>query len=194
MEATVCSPGSHGSARSWEFSLSSPGNLPERVEGGQVSYDWLQTLGVQPLLGRLFSPQEDVAGAGNFVVLSSALWKNRYAGDPSIIGKTIQLDGAPSTVVGVMPPGFNGFTGSELLWTPLQLRSEGGVNSSPNLHWLNGCIRLPDGMSLAQARSQLDSIAARLHREMPLVTRVLASSCLSSTTYSPRMCVPRCLC
>jgi putative ABC transport system permease protein len=150
---------------SWEFNLSSPGNLPERVEGGQVSYDWLQTLGVQPLLGRPFSPQEDVAGAGNLVVLSSALWKNRYAGDPSIIGKTIQLDGAPSTVVGVMPPGFNGFTGSELLWTPLQLRSEGGVNSSPNLHWLNGCIRLPDGMSLAQARSQLDSIAARLHRE-----------------------------
>src|ERR1700722_17409460 len=156
-----------GAHVSWEFNLSGSGAQSERLAGGQVSYDWFPTLGVEPLLGRLFSPQEDIAGAGNFVLLSTALWKNRYGGDPGIVGKPIQLDGAPYTVVGVMPSGFRGFIGKELLWTPLQLRPQGGVNSSPTIHWLSGYIRLPNGVSLAQARSELDSVAARLHRQDP---------------------------
>ncbi len=156
-----------GAHVSWEFNLSGSGAQSERLAGGQVSYDWFPTLGVEPLLGRLFSPQEDIAGAGNFVLLSTALWKNRYGGDPGIVGKPIQLDGAPYTVVGVMPSGFSGFIGKELLWTPLQLRPQGGVNSSPTIHWLSGYIRLPNGVSLAQARSELDSVAARLHRQDP---------------------------
>lgn len=152
---------------SWEFNLSRVGTQPERVAGGEVSYDWLPILGAEPMLGRLFSPQEDVAGAGNFVVLSSALWKARYSANPDIVGKPIQLDGTPYTVVGVMPAGFNGFNGKELLWTPLQLHPGSGVGASPNFHWLGGCIRLPNGMSLSQARSELDAIAARLHRQDP---------------------------
>jgi predicted permease len=152
---------------SWEFNLSGTGTQPEHVLGGKVSYDWLPTLGVEPVLGRFFSTQEDVPGAGNFVVLSSALWKTRYAANPDIVGKTIQLDGAPYTVVGVMPVSFNGFDGQELLWTPLQLRLGSGIGASPNLHWLSGCVRLPEGVSLKQARSQLDAVAARLHRQDP---------------------------
>ena len=81
---------------SWEFNLSGAGTQPERVPGGEVSYDWLPTLGVEPILGRLFSAQEDVPGSGNFVVLSSALWKSRYGANPNIVGQSIQLDGAPS--------------------------------------------------------------------------------------------------
>ena len=152
---------------SWEFNLSGAGTQPERVPGGEVSYDWLPTLGVEPILGRFFSAQEDVPGSGNFVVLSSALWKSRYGANPNIVGQSIQLDGAPYTVVGVMPAGFNGFDGKELLWTPLQLRPGSGVGASPNVHWLSGCIRLPDGVSLKQARSELDAVAARLHRQDP---------------------------
>ncbi len=151
----------------WQFNLSSIGAQPERVSGGQVSYDLLPVLGVQPILGRSFSVQEDVAGSGNFVLLSSVLWKGRYAADPHIVGKPIQLDGAPYTVVGVMPPAFHGFDGKELLWTPLQLRRDSGIGSSPNFHWLGGTIRLPDGVSLQQARSELDAVATRLHREDP---------------------------
>jgi predicted permease len=151
----------------WEFNLSAAGTQPERVAGGEASYDWLPTLGVEPMLGRFFSAKEDVAGAGNFVVLSSALWKSRYNANPDIVGKPIQLDGAPYTVVGVMPAGFNGFSGKELLWTPLQLHTNSGIGASPNFHWLSGCIRLPDGVSLAQARGELDAVAARLHRQDP---------------------------
>lgn len=150
---------------SWEFNLSGPETQPERVPGGEVSYDWLPTLGVEPALGRFFSEQEDVAGSGNFVLISSALWKSRYNANPNIVGQSIQLDGAPYTVVGVMPDGFNGFDGKELLWTPLQLRVGSGVGASPNVHWLSGYIRLPDGVTLEQARSELDTVAARLHRE-----------------------------
>jgi predicted permease len=151
----------------WQFNLSSIGAQPERVPGGEVSYDLLPVLGIQPMLGRSFSAQEDVAGSGNFVLLSSVLWKSRYGADPHIVGKSIQLDGAPYTVVGVMPAGFHGFDGKELLWTPLQLRRDSGIGASPNLHWLGGFIRLPDGVSLKQARSELNAVATRLHREDP---------------------------
>jgi putative ABC transport system permease protein len=156
-----------GAHVSWQFNLSSIGAQPERIAGGQVSYDWLPVLGVQPMLGRLFSAQEDVAGSGNFVLLSWVLWKDRYGADPRIVGKSIQLDTAPYTVVGVMPAGFNDFDGKELLWTPLQLRRDSGIGSSPNFHWLGSCIRLPDGVSLQQARGELDAVASRLHREDP---------------------------
>jgi putative ABC transport system permease protein len=156
-----------GAHASWEFNLSSTGAQPERVTGGEVSYDWLPALGVEPMLGRFFSAQEDVVGAGNFALLSSVLWKDRYGADPEIVGKPIQLDGAPYTVVGVMPAGFNGFDGKELLWIPLQLHLGNGISSSPNLHWLSPCIRLPRGVSLSQAQGQLEAVAARLHRQDP---------------------------
>lgn len=91
-----------GAHVSWEFNLSGAGTQPERVPGGEISYDWLPTLGIEPILGRFFSVQEDVAGAGNFVVLGFALWKGRYGAKPNIVGQSIQLDGAPYTVVGVI--------------------------------------------------------------------------------------------
>src|SRR6204780_3209036 len=80
-----------GAHVSWQFNLSSVGAQPERVAGGQVSNDLLPVLGIQPVLGRLFSAREDVAGSGNFVVLSWVLWKDRYGADPRIAGKSIQL-------------------------------------------------------------------------------------------------------
>jgi putative ABC transport system permease protein len=158
-----------GAHISWQFNISSPGDPPQRISGGVVSYDFLPILGAQPLLGQLFSPQQDQPGAGQFVMLSYAFWKNRFGADPHIVGKPIQIDGAPYTVIGVMPAGFNGFDGKELLWTLLQLRHDSGTGSSPNLHWLGACIRLPDGVSLKQARSELDAVATCLHRENPSI-------------------------
>lgn len=156
-----------GAHVSWQFNLSGIGTAPERVDGGKVSADLMQVLAVHPLLGRVFSAQEDLPGAGNFVLLSSALWRDRYGADRRITGKSIQIDGAPYTVVGVMPSGFNGFSGKELLWTPLHLSLGSGLGVSPNIHWLSGIIRLPNGVSLRQARSRLDAVAARLHRADP---------------------------
>jgi len=156
-----------GAHVSWQFNISRPGELAQRIPGAVISHDFLPVLGAKPMLGRLFSPQDDHSGAGQFVILSYAFWKNRFGTDRDIVGKSIQIDGTPYTVVGVMPAGFNGFDGKELLWTLLQLRRDSGTGSSPNVHWLTGVIRLPDGMSLKQARSEIDAEASRLHSENP---------------------------
>lgn len=154
-----------GAFVAWQFNLSNNKDAPERIAGGKVTYDMLQTLGVEAAVGRTFSAQEDVAGSGNFVVLSDALWKTRYKSDGNMAGKAIQLDGMPYTVVGVMPAGFHVFSDTELLWTPLQLQRATGISSSPNIHWLQGFVRLPDGVSVKEAQAELNSVAARLHRD-----------------------------
>lgn len=150
-----------------QFNLSSTHDQPERILGAQVSYETLPLLGVQPALGRFFTSQEDIDGAGNSIILSYALWQDRFHGDPHIIGQPIQINGSPSTVVGVMPSGFDIFGGQELLWAPLQLSLNSGFSTSPNIHWLQGFIRLPQGVTPQQARSQLDVIAARIHSQDP---------------------------
>jgi hypothetical protein len=141
--------------------------LVELDRYGKTTPGFFEKINLRRCLDGCFRHKKTWAGAGNFVVLSSALWKGRYGADPGIVGKPIQLDEATYSVIGVMPAGFNGFTGKELLWTPMQLHPDSGVSSSPTFHWLSGCIRLPDGVSLVQARSELDSIAARLHQQDP---------------------------
>jgi len=154
-----------GAHVAWQFNLSNPGETPERIIGGKISYDLFPTFGVVPVLGRFFTPEEDAPNSGHFVLLSNTIWKNRFRSDHAIVGKAISLDGAPYTVVGVMPAGFSYFGNKDLLWTPLELERGGGIGGSPNIHWLLGFIRLPDGMTLKQAQVQLDSVAARLHQE-----------------------------
>ena len=82
-------------------------DVPERIGGGRVNFDLLPVLGVQPVLGRMFSAEEDHPGAGSVVILSHALWSTRFGSRNDILGQAINLDGTPYTVVGVMPPGFS---------------------------------------------------------------------------------------
>lgn len=154
-----------GAHVAWQFNLNNSGEAPERIVGGKISYDLFPIFGVAPALGRLFTPQEDTPNSGHFVLLSNTIWKNRFKSDPAIVGKSISLDGAPYSVVGVMPAGFSYFGNKDLLWTPLQLERNGGIGASPNIHWLLGFIRLPDGLTLKQAQAQLDSVATRLHND-----------------------------
>jgi putative ABC transport system permease protein len=154
-----------GAHVAWQYNLSNPGESPERIVGGKVSYDLFPTLGVAPAKGRLFTRQEDAPNSGHTVLLSNSIWRNRYKSDPAIVGKAVSLDGNPYTVVGVMPEGFTYFGNKDLLWTPLQLERGGGVGASPNIHWLLGFIRLPGGLTLKQAQAQLDSVAAHLHHD-----------------------------
>ena len=87
------------------FNLSGDGP-PERLPGARVSANYFTLLGVQPQLGRTFNEDEDRRGDDRVVILNNGLWKRRFAGDPSIVGKTLRLDGVPYTVVGVLPPTF----------------------------------------------------------------------------------------
>ena len=146
---------------------------PQQVSVEFVSPDFFSILGVNPLLGRGFVAEDAQAGKSNVAILSYALWKSRYGADPNIIGKTIQLNGASDTVVGVLPAGFDWYI-SEMsftserpqIWTPLEI--------PPAWHdwtkvgrFLRVVARLKPGVSLRQAQAQMDTIAASLAAHNP---------------------------
>jgi len=128
---------------------------PERVVGIAVSEDWGETLGVQPVLGRLFLPEEESAGEdAGVLLLSYGSWQRRFGGSPSVIGEVLELDGRQHTVVGVMPPGFNYPYDAEL-WVPMRVRAgQAGVWS------FNVPARLKPGWTVEQARDDLRAVAA----------------------------------
>lgn len=95
-----------GAADNWVPNLTG-GSQPESVQALRVTSDILPMLGIRPLAGRVFLPEEEEPGKEHEVVLSHRLWQRRYAGDPKIIGQSVHLNGEPYTVVGVMPRGFD---------------------------------------------------------------------------------------
>src|SRR5580693_3058038 len=96
------------------------GGIPERLRGSQVSGDFFSTLGVQPMLGRNFLPEEDRPGARRVAILSHRLWVRRFGADPRVLERPLKLNGESYAVVGVMPPGFR-FPSVAELWTPFCL-------------------------------------------------------------------------
>jgi putative ABC transport system permease protein len=142
-------------------------DLPERIQGGKVNSDLMPVLGVQPVLGRMFSAEEDHPGAGAVVILSHALWSTRFGSRTDILGQAVNLDGAPFTVVGVMPAGFHVQSDQELFWIPLQLESVNAQAAARNVHWLFAYTRLPDGIRPEQMQATLDAIAAQLKKQDP---------------------------
>jgi putative ABC transport system permease protein len=141
--------------------------LPERIAGGKVNYDLLPMLGVQPIIGRMFSGDEDRPGAGAVVILSHALWSTRFASRQDVLGQTVDLDGMPYTVVGVMPSGFHVLADNELFWIPLQLESANAQAAARNVHWLFAFTRLPQETGQKEVQAKLDAVAARLKAQDP---------------------------
>ena len=147
------------------MNVSDQGRAPERYSGAAVTANLFTLVGEAPMLGRSFLPEDDRRGAPAVVLLGSSIFKNRYAGDPAIIGRTIRVNEVPSVVIGVMPEGFR-FPSSADLWRPLssiagleqQTRSARGFE-------LMG--RLAPGASREQAQAELDAVAARLATEFP---------------------------
>jgi predicted permease len=137
---------------------------PERVAVEAVSPTLFQVLGVAPLLGRTFRPEEDRPGAPCTVILAHELWQRRYGGDPGIVGRTIVADEAPCRVIGVMPPGFR-FWVNQDAWVPLFNRHEVvPVRLVRNLLMI---ARLRPGVPLAAAQADLRAVAARLAAQHP---------------------------
>ena len=129
------------------------GETPELVSGGRVSPDYFRVLGVTPAMGRTFSREEDVPGRDNVAIISNRAWRTRFNEDPAILGSTIQVDGTPRTVIGVMPPSFDVTADFEEIWTPLALTRE-----YANLHsarFLDFFGRLREGVTTRQAEAAL---------------------------------------
>jgi putative ABC transport system permease protein len=146
---------------------------PQRVFGELVSGNFFTMLGVRPALGRTFLPDEDTTpNRDAVVVLSHTCWQRRFAGDPSIVGRTLTLNGRAFTVIGVGPQGFHGVEPylNIDMWVPMMMQP--AVGGSDRLaargnHWLEVMVRLKPGVPLRRAESDLQVIAAGIARAYP---------------------------
>jgi putative ABC transport system permease protein len=139
---------------------------PEQVSGVRVTASFFRTLGVQPMLGRGFLPDEETAGRDRVVVLSHGLWTRRYGADETLVGKTVKIDGTDFTVVGVMPPqfAFQFWSGPRELWVPAGY-TEG--DQSRGSHSFVAFGRIKAGVTFAQAQAEMNTIGRRLSEQYP---------------------------
>ena len=143
------------------------GGEPRRLDGISVSADLFPTLGVAPRLGRTFTADDDRPGAAATVILSDRLWKTEFGGDPGIVGRSVTLDDRPSTIVGVMPPTFHFPTSDTMLWVTNRFAESDYGDGERTNNWLEAVGRLRPRVSLEQARTEMDAIAARSRAQHP---------------------------
>ncbi|MBI1791983.1 MAG: ABC transporter permease [Acidobacteria bacterium] len=140
------------------------GEQPERISAGRASANLWPLLGVDTALGRTFTPEENQPGRGSVAVISHGLWQRRFGADPQLAGKTLNLDGALFTAIGVLPPGFAfsaGLAAPPDLWLPLEFRPDPN-RTRGNLRLI---ARLRTGVSLAHAQSNMTAVGQRLAEE-----------------------------
>jgi putative ABC transport system permease protein len=142
---------------------------PERLSLARVAAPFFAVTGVRPIVGRAFTAAEDVQGGPRVVMLSAELWRRRFAGDPTIVGKTVTLDGAPYQVVGILPDGFRlplQFAGDYAqAFVPIQLGPP--VEDNRATHYLNALARLRPGVTVAQAVRRMTEYLEQFKRERP---------------------------
>ena len=146
------------------FALSTATGV-QQTDGATVSGGFFRMLGIIPVLGRDFRAGEDSASATRTVILSYSSWKNRYGGRPDVLGRTITLDGASNIIIGVLPQGFHfAPAGPAEFWTALHASSNPEGRGE---HGLLAIARLKEGVSLATASLDMNSIARRLAKQYP---------------------------
>ena len=138
---------------------------PERVLGGRATHSWFTAMGVAPQQGRVFTSSEDAPGSDRVVVLSHRLWTRRYGADPALVGRAIQLNSVPFTVIGVMPPLFDVTTDAEELWVPIAFTP--AQLATHDEHYLSVIGRLAAGASQAQAAAEMRSIHLQMQKLYP---------------------------
>ena len=151
-------------AVSWGSATIGNGDQPFWVEGSLVSPSYFDVFGLRAEIGRTFLPGDDEPGHDHVVVLSHRLWVSKFAGDRAIVGSMIRLDGDLHTVIGVLPEGTNLHFYDTPLWRPLP-RQAVSVRAVRDLQVVEA--RLKPGVTVAQARAQLNAIADRLARQYP---------------------------
>jgi putative ABC transport system permease protein len=152
--------------RGYNLSPSDSNQQAEQVSGLRVSAGYFPALGIKPFLGRTFLPEEEIRGKDHEVVLSYGLWKNRYGGDAALLGKTIKIDGADFTVIGVMPRQFEWqfWSNQRQLWVPVgYTKTDYGRDENSFIE----IARLKPGVTVAQASAEVEGIASRLAKQYP---------------------------
>ena len=138
---------------------------PERLESSAVTSELLPLLGIQPMLGRLFSAADERTGVPGTALLSYRLWQAAFGGDIGAIGRKVVLDGAPFTIIGIMPRDFHFPTREIDLWTPKQFEEQDFEDRNNN--YLNVVAKLRRGVSVGQARAEMGVVTAQLERQYP---------------------------
>ncbi len=156
----------------------SGGGEPLQLSLGLVAGDFFGVFGAQPALGRTLAPADDVPGGAQVLVLSHQLWQEQFAGDPSVIGRTVTLAGKSYTVVGVMPADFRSIRGEADLFAPIQVFYPAAAKSR-GAHLLGLYALLRPGVTLDQAQSELRVIDQRLAQNNPEENRNRQSVLLS---------------
>lgn len=153
-------------ATTWTENMNLGGDQAERIRAFEITSNMFRVLGIRPFLGRSFQPQEEKTGPPRVAILGYGLWQKRFAADPSILQKTITLDGQSYAVIGVMPRGFDaGILPNPDVLLPLKLDSPLALDRSS--HAILGYGRLRNGVSVATANRELQSIARQLTAEYP---------------------------
>jgi putative ABC transport system permease protein len=153
----------------WSPTLTGVGGDPQRLQGTRASGLIFKTLGVAPILGRPFTPEEDVPGKNHVVVLGYGFWQRQFGGEPGIVGKRIVLNGEPYDVIGVMPASFRDFYSRvpSDLWTPLALEPNAFSDNRRTNEYLTLVTRLEPGVSVERARSDLKTMASQWKAQFP---------------------------
>jgi len=152
--------------RGYNLSPTSDSKEAEQVSGLRVSAGFFSVLSAKPFLGRTFLPEEEMLGKDHEVVLSYGLWKSRYNGDTALVGNTIRIDGAPFTVIGVMPPDFEWqfWSGPRRLWVPVgYTKTDYGRGDNSFL----SIARLKPGVSVAQASAEMAAVGKSVQAQYP---------------------------
>ena len=147
------------------------GQRPERVEAVNGSFSYFSMLGVTAQIGRLFAPQDEVPGFASGMVISDGLWRRSYRADPSVVGRTIRIDGDPFTIIGVLPRGFRHpgptTSGDVEVFGAFGLSADFVPPIRSTRILKSGIGRLKPGLTLAQAQARLTAMAAELRRDFP---------------------------
>jgi predicted permease len=148
---------------------------PQRVQVVEATADVFRVFGLPPSLGRAFRPEEETAGRDAVAVLAFDFWRDAFASDPTVLGRTIALDGVPHAVVGVLPREMAAAFPQAQLWRPLVI----GLDERRGARWLEAVGRLRAGASVEAARAQLAELARRHEREYPDTNRGWSTAMVS---------------
>ena len=156
------------------YDLKSPG-APEHLDGLEVSSNFFDTVGVKPAIGRALSPDEDRTAGPPAVVISDRLWRERFGANPNALGRVVTLEGVDYTIVGVLPPGFGFDRQAADVYTAVG-RRDPMYRSDRSIHDLVCVVRLRPGVSLQQARAEMNTVQEQIDELHPATERGLGVS------------------
>jgi putative ABC transport system permease protein len=139
---------------------------PKRLQGAYITHDFFRALGVAPVLGRDFLPEEDRPGVNKAVLLSDALWRKEFNADPNVVGQAVRVNGRAGTIVGIMPPKFQ-FPTNEDLWIPVNAEFPVRPRNDRGVNFIAILARLRPGVSIDQAEAEITNFAKRFAEEYP---------------------------